>query len=301
VQRRAEDTWLGNVHPALRHCWHPVARQTDVVGDTEVRLFGETWLLRFQADSGWRAQGPDGFAAAVATHLGMVWVAPEPPLPPLPSVPELDDPSFVAVPAPPWDWAASAGQMTDGACDITHLPFLHRATIGNPDEVIVPPYEVTVDAASWTARVAYSHTARSLYGGGAMLPRNVVIEHTAPFSVRLRLEHPAEDAVVTSMFLHQPTEVDRTRLWCINFRTDIADGRCTPEEATALHRRVNDEDRRMLERYPRKELPLDLREEIHVRADRITVEVRRSLLRLVRAAARPPLDAARSSLHAGSR
>jgi phenylpropionate dioxygenase-like ring-hydroxylating dioxygenase large terminal subunit len=117
-----------------------------------------------------------------------------------------------------------------------------------------------------------------------MLPRHVVIEHTAPFGVRLRLEHPEEDVILTSVFLHQPGWADRTRLWCINFRTDVADGRCTPEEATALHRRVNDEDRRMLERYADADLRLDLRDEVHVRTDRITVEVRRSLLRLVRAA-----------------
>jgi phenylpropionate dioxygenase-like ring-hydroxylating dioxygenase large terminal subunit len=110
-----------------------------------------------------------------------------------------------------------------------------------------------------------------------------VIEHTTPFCVRLRLEHPEDDVVLTSVFLHQPGWEDRTRLWCINFRTDIADGRCTAEEATALHRRVNDEDRRMLERYPHKELPLDLREEVHVRTDRIAVELRRNLSRLVRA------------------
>jgi phenylpropionate dioxygenase-like ring-hydroxylating dioxygenase large terminal subunit len=278
---------LGNLHPALWHCWHPVLPVAEVSDGSQVDLLGQTWVLRADGDR-WQAEGPGTGpgtrAAATAEHLGLMWIAPEDPIPPLPAVPEADDPAFTAVPAPPWDWAAGAGQMTDGACDITHIPFLHRDTIGNPEETRTPPYRVQVDPEAWTATATYSHTARSLRGEGRMLPRHVVIEHTAPFGVRLRLEHPEEDVILTSVFLHQPGWADRTRLWCINFRTDVADGRCTPEEATALHRRVNDEDRRMLERYADADLRLDLRDEVHVRTDRITVEVRRSLLRLVRAA-----------------
>jgi phenylpropionate dioxygenase-like ring-hydroxylating dioxygenase large terminal subunit len=288
------DRWLGNLHPALRRCWHPVAAAGGLADGTEVELLGERWTLSgragvWGADTG-RA-GERRPAAATTTHLGLVWIAPEPPIPPLPVVPEADDPAFVAVAAPPWDWAAGAGQMADGACDITHIPFLHRATIGNPGDALVPPYSVTCDPDAWTATARYSHTARALDPGPdpapRYLPRHVLIEHTAPFVVRLRLEHPEENVILTSVFLHQPGWRDRTRLWCINYRTDIADGRCTPEEATALHRLVNAEDRAMLERYPHKELPLDLTEEVHVRADRITVELRRSLRRLVRAGAEP--------------
>jgi phenylpropionate dioxygenase-like ring-hydroxylating dioxygenase large terminal subunit len=269
---------LGNVHPALRRCWHPVARVADA--PASVDLLGEPWELGSSGAS-WQAYSARGPAAATAVHLGMVWVAPDPPLPPLPVIPEASDPAFVAVPAPAWDWHAGAGQMADGACDITHIPFLHRATIGNPRDAYVAPYPVAVDPQAWTATASYSHTAQALGGEPRMLPRHVTIEHTAPFCVRLRMEHPAENVILTSVFLHQPRTVEQTRLWCINYRTDIADGRCHPDEATALHRRVNDEDRRMLERYPHKEIPLDLREEVHVRADRITVELRRSLLRLV--------------------
>jgi hypothetical protein len=282
---------LGNLHPALWHCWHPVMPVAEVSDGSRVDLLGQTWMLRADGNR-WQAEGPGTgtgtgtgtIAAATAEHLGLIWIAPEQPIPPLPVVPEADDPAFTAVAAPPWDWVAGAGRMTDGACDITHIPFLHRATIGNPEEAHTPPYQVWVDHGAWTATARYSHTARALSGDGRMLPRHVVIEHTAPFGVRLRLEHPEEDVILTSVFLHQPGWADRTRLWCINFRTDVTDGRCTPEEATELHRRVNDEDRRLLERYADPDPPLDLRDEVHVRTDRITVEVRRNLLRLVRAA-----------------
>jgi phenylpropionate dioxygenase-like ring-hydroxylating dioxygenase large terminal subunit len=285
---------MGNDHPALRRCWHPVGPVDDLSDGSLVELLDETW--RLSEDGGtWQAEGPGPGMAT--THLGMVWIAPEPPLPPLPLVPEATDPAFVTVAAPPWDWAAGAGQMADGECDITHIPFLHRNTIGNPEDAQVPPYSVTVDPDGWKATARYSHTARSLdgakdgHGSLRFLPRHVVIEHTVPFCVRLRMEHPAEDVILTSVFLHQPLRSGRTRLWCLNLRTDIADGRCSPQEATALHRRVNNEDRLMLERFPHKTIPLDLRQEVHVGADRITVELRRGLRRLVRAAAPQPATA----------
>lgn len=277
--------WLDNLHPALRRAWHPVARAAELGDDGCVTLMGEAWRLAPDAE-GWHAEDACGATAmGAAEHLGLMWVAPEAPLAPLPVVPEADDPGFVAVDAPAWDWEAGAGQMTDGACDLTHIPFLHRDTIADPDDVVVPSYGVSVNADAWTASVDYSHTARALHHPSRLGPRRVVIEHTAPFGVRLRLEFPDEDAVLTSCFFHQPLTATRTRLWCTNHRTDIADGRCSPERATALHRMVNDQDRQMLELYPGKALPLDLRHEVHVRADRITVEVRRSLRRLVATAA----------------
>ena len=40
-------TWIDNEHPALRRCWHPVARSADVGDDQPVAvdLLGERWCL----------------------------------------------------------------------------------------------------------------------------------------------------------------------------------------------------------------------------------------------------------------
>ena len=48
---------------------------------------------------------------------------------------------------------------------------------------------------------------------------------------------------------------------------------------------VAEEDRVLLERIVSKAVPLDVQAEVHTRADRITLEMRRVLLDLVRAAA----------------
>ena len=42
-----DTTWIDNEHPALRRCWHPVARSADIADDRPVAvdLLGERWCL----------------------------------------------------------------------------------------------------------------------------------------------------------------------------------------------------------------------------------------------------------------
>ena len=42
-----ETLWFDNEHPALRNCWHPVARSADVVEGVplQVELLGEHWCV----------------------------------------------------------------------------------------------------------------------------------------------------------------------------------------------------------------------------------------------------------------
>ena len=55
-------------------------------------------------------------------------------------------------------------------------------------------------------------------------------------------------------------------------------------EAVEFERKIVDEDLALQERYADRRLPLDLTAEVHVRADRMTIELRRILGDLVAAA-----------------
>jgi hypothetical protein len=77
--------------------------------------------------------------------------------------------------------------------------------------------------------------------------------------------------------------VNTTKLYCFDLRNDIADGRTTVEEAVAFQLSVAAEDRAMLERLRTTATPLDLAAEVHTRADRNTVEMRKVLADLVAA------------------
>jgi Vanillate O-demethylase oxygenase C-terminal domain len=105
--------------------------------------------------------------------------------------------------------------------------------------------------------------------------------YVAPFSIRLRIHYIADDVVLTILFFHQPVDATTTKLYCFDLRNDILDGRATVEESVAFQMAVSEEDRVLLERIADKSIPLDLLAEVHTRADRITVEMRRVLADLV--------------------
>jgi phenylpropionate dioxygenase-like ring-hydroxylating dioxygenase large terminal subunit len=261
---------VGNEHPGLLRFWHPVA----LVGTPEAvgpyRLLGEDWK---------RSE-----VANIVEHLGLVWIAPEHALAPLPHVDDDADDAFVRVPSAPADWHAGAAQMADNFCDIGHLPFVHATSFADPDDTFVPALHVERADTGFT--MVYEHSTRRLHTDGVG-PRVFRLAVTAPFAVVLRLEYPEEDAVITSAFLHQPLDAATTRLWAINWRNDILDGRCTARETTAFQELVGAEDRAMLEQLVGHELPLDLHAEVHTRADRPTVELRRMRARVI-----PPPPAA---------
>ncbi len=301
------ETWVltrlsGRLVALRDRCPHRLAPLSagEVVGDTiqcpyhGYRFDGDGRCVEIPALGPTAAIPPKAWCdrpAGLSEHLGLIWLAPETPLTPLPQVPEFDDPTFTVVPLPPWDWTAGAAQMADNFLDVAHFPFTHRATFGDPADRRVAPYEV--ERVGWTFTVTHRHTTKALDasiepGASApVVPREMHFECTAPHHVRLRISYPVEDVVLTILFFHQPLDRRRTRLWCVDMRNDIADGRATIEETMELQRKVGEEDRWLLEQFRSQAVPLDLTEEVHTRADRITLELRRMLGDLVEAASTP--------------
>jgi phenylpropionate dioxygenase-like ring-hydroxylating dioxygenase large terminal subunit len=221
-------------------------------------------------------------------RYGLVWLAPEEPVAPIVDVPEWDDPAFTICPLPDQSWQAGAGQMTENFLDIGHIAFLHEATFGDPDAVVVPNY--TCDRDGFTFVCDVSHSAKLLSDSGGAEPgaeefdvasRRSTWWYQAPFTLRLRIEYPVEKVVLTILFFHQPVDATTTKLYAFDLRNDIKDGRTTLEDAVAFQMAVGAEDKSMLEAIPSKATPLDLQAEVHTRADRNTVEMRRVLADLV--------------------
>jgi len=227
-------------------------------------------------------------AARVAEHLGIIWMALEEPLVPLPVVPEHDDPAFVRCPLPAMDWRASAAQMADNFLDQGHFAFLHVDTFADPDDKIVGDYEVVRDG--WTYSVSYWHLTKALadsYEPGEDFrsnQRESYFVFTPPHHVYLRINYPAENSILPISFCHQPVNATTTRLFCTDYRNDIPDTEEMRAETAKFQLAVALEDRAMLERTWRKGVPLDVTAELHTKADRITLEMRRVLGELVLAA-----------------
>ncbi len=227
-------------------------------------------------------------AYAVEERYGLVWLAPQEPLTPIIDVPEWDDPAFVVAPLPDQVWHAGAAQMVDNFLDLAHFPFTHLTTFGDPDDIEVPPYSVERDGFGFVCDYVHS-TKRLADSMGAaefeVAPRRSTWWYVAPFAIRLRIDYPADDVVLTILFFHQPIDATTTKLYCFDLRNDIADGRTTVEATVEFQMAVSEEDRVLLERIVSKAVPLDVQAEVHTRADRITLEMRRVLLDLVRATA----------------
>jgi hypothetical protein len=71
-------------------------------------------------------------------------------------------------------------------------------------------------------------------------------------------------------------------------RNDLDGDEMRLAECIAFERKVVDEDLALQERYRDKRLPLDITTEVHVKADRMTIEMRRILAELCAAAEADP-------------
>jgi phenylpropionate dioxygenase-like ring-hydroxylating dioxygenase large terminal subunit len=237
-------------------------------------------------------------AYSVEERYGLVWIAPEEPLTGIIDVPEWDDPAFVVAPLPDQVWSAGAAQMTENFLDLAHFPYVHVDSFGDPDDIEVPPYTVERDGLAFTCDYLHSTKVLADSMGGESTgdsngdrdfrvgERRSTWWYLAPFTIRLRIEYYADDVVLTILFFHQPVDATTTKLYCFDLRNDIADGRSTVEDTVRFQMAVSAEDQALLERLPIKATPLDLQAEVHTRADRITVEMRRVLADLVAAAER---------------
>lgn len=343
---------LTNIHPALRRCWHPVARSADVV-DRPVRvlLLGEPWVLvRLRpsdhqgaapvhafadrcphrqaplsigkvepgcpeggdtlrcAYHGWRfdtegrcvelpALGPDAAipprarlatAHSVVERHGMVFLAPTAPLYPPGEVPEAEDPTFMAGDLPPLAARASAGLLADNFLDIAHFPFVHQATFGASDPV-VPAFEIERDGLSFTAVNEHTFLNRedpAVAAGTRPLVqrRRVTYRVAAPFHLVLRLDFLDSGGSNVIGFFLQPETDSSCRIWSTLWRDDLEGDPARMAEAIEFELAVVREDLRIQEAYDVLALPLDLTEEVHTKADRSTIELRRMLADLVVAA-----------------
>lgn len=254
---------LDNVDPRLRSFWHPVGLAAQPA-PSSVALLGQEF------------DTADG--ALLREHLGLWWFAPEAPIAPLPRVDEHDDPRYVVVHSPPEVWSVGSAQMADNFLDIGHIPWLHRDSFADLDDTSIPRLSPERSEHGFVA--GYRHRTQRLHGDGSG-ERVMTIWFTAPFSVVMRLEYLDDDAVITAAFFMQPIDAEHSRLFAVNWRDDILDGRSTREDTIAFQQQVAAEDRRMLERLAANWVPLDLRCEVHTRADATTVEMRRTLARLL--------------------
>ncbi|WP_138759891.1 Rieske 2Fe-2S domain-containing protein [Modestobacter altitudinis] len=266
---------FGNLDPALEHAWHPVARAGELVegGWVQVRLLGRTWTLH-------RRDGvPDADPPAwgVLERHGLVWIAPAEPRDELLDVPETTDARFTAVWLTPARSTAPAGLLADAFLDGARG---RRPPGAEPQES--PEYAVSPEPGGFSGALEQRAV------DSAVARRRVTYRYRAPFQL-LRREEPDSGAVRTTLFLLQPEDADSTRVHTCLLLHGLGGAAVVPADVVAAERAAEEavlaEDLARQARTESAGLPLQLRDELHLRADRLGVALRRALADLAANAA----------------
>ncbi len=227
-------------------------------------------------------------AAAVAEAHGMVFVAPEQPIAPLGSVLEADDPSFMVGELPTIRARGSAGLLADNFLDIAHFPFVHAGTFGADEAAEVAPFAVARD--DWSFTVAYEHPFAHREDPGVatgirplIQTRRLTYRLSAPFHLWLRIDFVDAGGSNVIGFFIQPESDETCRLFTTLWRDDLDGDEARMAEAVDYELDVLREDLAIQEAYHDLMLPLSPTAEVHTRADRATLELRRVLADLVTA------------------
>jgi vanillate O-demethylase monooxygenase subunit len=227
-------------------------------------------------------------AAGVAERYGVVWLAPQAPLAPILDVAEDGDPDYVAAYAAVTA-SVGPGLMIDNFLDTAHFPFVHAATIGGSGVAQVEDIVVERDGLGMVVRYEHdfaNHDDPAVAAGTRPLVqrRRLAYTYGAPFSVSLRMDMlDAGNTDVIALFV-QPVDADSSVLHIFILRKGDRTGPAEMDAFVKYELAITEEDLVIQERYRDRSLPLDLTTEVHTKADRMTVELRRILADLVEVA-----------------
>jgi vanillate O-demethylase monooxygenase subunit len=212
---------------------------------------------------------------------GFVFLALDPPRNRVLSVPDAWGPDFQRGYLHSSSVAVGAGLMLDNFLDLSHFPFVHAATIGTDHatrfdmEIERHPTGMRV----WSEHLFPNSEDPAVARGERPLlqSRRLTYTYEAPFSVCLRIDYVEAGGTNILSFHVQPIDDQTCSLYTLVARNDLAGDEQRMAQALAFEQRVIDEDVRLQTRYRDKRLPLDVTREVHVKVDRMTVELRRIL------------------------
>jgi vanillate O-demethylase monooxygenase subunit len=210
----------------------------------------------------------------VTVRFGLIWLAlvDEPIDTWLDEAPYLD-PALDQFVCGPFETVVSAGILADNFLDAAHFPFLHAATFGSGDD---GRPSLTVQRDEWTIVVTDQQTLDGAHFD-EIEEAAAVYTVGAPFAVELRLDRPQASDLIWSFAC--PVDDDTTLWWMVHSYPLDGDAEKIAA-AQALQHEVGLEDLRMLERMADPNIHLDLRAEVHTKADLGCVEYRRMLIDL---------------------
>jgi phenylpropionate dioxygenase-like ring-hydroxylating dioxygenase large terminal subunit len=211
----------------------------------------------------------------VAEQYGLVWVALDDPVAPIPAwvEGEFGAPEYRTVLGWRGRWKSSAGRAVENFMDASHFPFVHTNLLGTLDRTLVEPHEV--HRTEFGLRYDLHH--EEVESGEFDLPGLLLREYHVyfPFTVHLRRIAP-DGNITTFTFIASPTSRKETEWFLFvsrNHSFDVPD-----REFIEFGDMIMEQDRQIVENQRPEEIPLDLREELHIKVpDAAAVLYRRFL------------------------
>lgn len=184
------------------------------------------------------------------------------------------DPAYDTFVAGPFTTRVGAGLLSDNFLDAAHFPFLHAATFGASDPGTP---SLSVERRGWRLHVTDTQVVDGAHLDAAVTTR-AHYEVAAPFSVLLRLDRPGGSDHIWSFVC--PVD-DDTSVWWMVHAYPLGGDPAKLAAARDLQTAVGREDLSILELMEDPSLPLDIRAEVHTKADLGCLEYRRMLAELV--------------------
>ncbi|MEM1223103.1 MAG: Rieske 2Fe-2S domain-containing protein [Verrucomicrobiota bacterium] len=176
------------------------------------------------------------------------------------------------------EWKSSATRHVENFNDVAHLSWLHKDTFGNPDKPEIPKYDVIETPYGMHFELDYERQSIENVGyNGDPEYAHLSYDLFMPFYTRLHIGMPeGREYIVFDMA--SPASLRKTKVF---FRMARNWDLSAPEKPTLdMQYKILSEDQPMVEAQRPEEIPLDLTEEFHIRADRLSTYYRRALKRL---------------------
>jgi vanillate O-demethylase monooxygenase subunit len=217
----------------------------------------------------------------VEERLGLIWTCLSgQPANALPEIAEWNDPAYQHVNPPVVEMAAAAGRQMEGFLDVAHLPWIHHRTFADRSRPVVPTYEVERTATGLHMEYQSPVGAYLRQDGQEVDEKGTALrvwDVYLPFAAKLKAFNTGgADPIVLNVA--SPTSARRTRLFTALLRNYDLDEPVGPYIDFNLQ--IFREDQEVVEAQWPEDLPLDLQEEVHIRADRTSILYRQELGRL---------------------
>ncbi|MGK7890870.1 MAG: Rieske 2Fe-2S domain-containing protein [Leptolyngbyaceae cyanobacterium] len=198
----------------------------------------------------------------------------------LPHFAEWDDPSYQQILPDSIDLEAAAGRQMEGFLDVAHFAWVHSESFGDRNNPIVPRYDVKPTPHG--IRAEYLSTVSNFPKGlQDRAPADFewlrVFDVFLPFAAVLRVHFP-DDGRLCILNAASPVSARKTRVFsplCRNFDQDQP-----LEPVYEFNYQIFNEDKEIVEAQYPEDLPLDLRVESHIEADKTSIAYRKGLAKL---------------------